>query len=88
METYLREKELLNIDPSRIFNTDETALLFNPKATKILTMRGNKNVYNIVNNFLIFSYNQMPYRWSYDKSYNSWMTGENFYEYVGNLFHL
>lgn len=50
IEMYLKEKELFNIDSSRVFNTDETALLLNPKATKVLTIKGNKNVYNIVNN--------------------------------------
>jgi len=46
----LKEKNLLNIDSSRIFNTDETAISLNPRSVKVLTMKGNKNVYNIVNN--------------------------------------
>ncbi|XP_011687383.1 PREDICTED: tigger transposable element-derived protein 1-like isoform X2 [Wasmannia auropunctata] len=47
---YLKEKNLENIDSSRIFNTDETALLLNPKAGSVLARKGSKNVYNIVNN--------------------------------------
>jgi len=50
VENYLKEKNLLNIDSSRIFNTDETAISLNLKSVKVLTMKGNKNVYNIVNN--------------------------------------
>jgi len=30
---------------------------------------------------------QMPDDWSYGKSESGWMTGENFYEYITNVFH-
>lgn len=50
VENYLKEKDLLNIDSSRIFNTDETAISLNPKSVKMLTMKESKTVYNIVNN--------------------------------------
>jgi len=79
-------------------------------------MKGNKNVYNIVNNnekenlsvlvtgnaagqlappLILFPFQrmpaaistQMPDDWSYSKSESGWMTGENFYEYITNVFH-
>lgn len=47
---YLKKENLENIDGSRIFNTDETALLLNPKGGSVLAAKGSRNVYNIVNN--------------------------------------
>ena len=47
---YLQENNLLNISGSRIFNADETAVPLNPKKMKVLTNKGNKNVYNTVGN--------------------------------------
>jgi len=36
IENYLREKDLLNIEPCRIFNCDETALQLNVKVKSVL----------------------------------------------------
>ncbi|XP_044593991.1 uncharacterized protein LOC123271668 [Cotesia glomerata] len=41
-------EDLLNIDPSRIFNADEIAVSMNPKASSVLTPRGTKNAYSVV----------------------------------------
>ena len=50
VKDFLVIEDLLNIDGSRIFNTDETSVLLNPKAGSVLAKKGSKNVYNIVNN--------------------------------------
>ena len=50
VEACLKEKCLLDIDSSRVFNTDETSLPLNPKSDKVLTKKGSKNVYSIINN--------------------------------------
>ena len=50
IKVLLEKEDILNIDGSRIFNTDETAVFFNPKAGSVLAKEGSKNVYNIVNN--------------------------------------
>ncbi|XP_033332590.2 tigger transposable element-derived protein 1 isoform X1 [Megalopta genalis] len=47
VEAHLKEKGLLNIDPSRIFSTDETSLSLDPKSDKVLKKKGSKNVYSI-----------------------------------------
>ncbi|XP_020297300.1 uncharacterized protein LOC109861874 [Pseudomyrmex gracilis] len=47
---YLKDKNLTNIDPSRIFNGDETCFLLNPKGGPVLIEKGTKNAYNIVDN--------------------------------------
>lgn len=49
---YLKEENLdyvLN-HPERIFNVDEAAFFLNPKGNRVLVPRGEKNVYQIVNN--------------------------------------
>lgn len=40
----------MGIGPDGIFNADETGVLLNPKPPPVLTPKGSKNVYNIVNN--------------------------------------
>ncbi|XP_014206269.1 uncharacterized protein LOC106637824 [Copidosoma floridanum] len=47
---YLEKKNLLNVEPNRIFNCDESAFMLCPKTDKVLTERGNKNVYNVCKN--------------------------------------
>lgn len=43
-------EDLLNIDPTRIFNGDEIGVSMNPKPSSVFAPRGTKNVYNIVGN--------------------------------------
>lgn len=45
---YIEERGLLDIlnDPTRIFNTDESAFYLQPKAGKVLVRKGERNVYN------------------------------------------
>lgn len=50
VEDYLKTKNLININPSRIFNTNKTALFLNTHSGPILTKKNCENVYNIVNN--------------------------------------
>ncbi|XP_020294258.1 uncharacterized protein LOC109859930 [Pseudomyrmex gracilis] len=50
IDDYLKKEQLQNIDLSRIFNTDETALMLNPKESAVLAEKRSKNIYNIVNN--------------------------------------
>lgn len=49
VEDYLREKNLNDIllDPSRMFNGDETCFVLCPKNTKVLAPKGAKNVYEV-----------------------------------------
>ena len=48
VKTYLEINNLLHIDPSRIFNTYETAVSLNPKGGAVLAEKGTKNVYSVV----------------------------------------
>nr|XP_033324361.1 uncharacterized protein LOC117219362 [Megalopta genalis]XP_033324362.1 uncharacterized protein LOC117219362 [Megalopta genalis]XP_033324363.1 uncharacterized protein LOC117219362 [Megalopta genalis] len=50
IENYLKKANLLNIDSSRIYNTDDTSLTLNPNGGQVLARRGFKNVDNIVSN--------------------------------------
>ncbi|XP_076645771.1 uncharacterized protein LOC143355123 [Halictus rubicundus] len=113
---HLEVKGLIDIDSTRIFNTDETALQLNPTSDKVWTRRGSNNVYSIVNSnekealtilvtgnaagqlappLIMFSYKRIPKKmyekcpsgWSYGTSDSGWMQGENFYEYITNVFH-
>lgn len=45
---YIEESGLLDVlnDPTRIFNTDESAFYLQPKAGKVLVRKGEKNVYS------------------------------------------
>lgn len=49
---YLKEENLDHVlnHPERIFNVDEAAFFLNPKGNRVLVPRGEKNVYQIVNN--------------------------------------
>lgn len=38
------------VNPSRVFNTDETALDLNPVPPSVLAAKGSKQIYAIVNN--------------------------------------
>ena len=49
VDLYLKSKNCLNLSPTQIFNCDETNIHLCPKRGKVLTMRGNRTVYNIVN---------------------------------------
>lgn len=52
VEQFLEEtnqKDILN-HPKRIFNADESAFFLNPKGGKVLAKKGDKNVYNNINN--------------------------------------
>jgi len=46
---HLETLDLLNIDPSRVFNCDETAFFFCPKPNQVIVKRGLKAVYKIIN---------------------------------------
>ena len=48
IETYLKSKNMLNIHASRIFNCDETNIQLCPKPDKVLTEKGAKSVYKVV----------------------------------------
>jgi len=109
-------KLLLNIEASRVFNGDESAFMLAPKSQKVFVKKGEKCVYNIIQNddkeclttlfvasasgdlappLVIFSYKRvpnsirenMPEGWAAGKSDNGWMNGENFYEYIANIFY-
>ena len=47
---HLEQKNLLNIEPSRIFNCDETCIQLYPKPKKVLAPKGAANVYKVVGN--------------------------------------
>lgn len=48
VETYLLEKNLLNINANRVFNLDESAFKLVPKADKVIVQEGSRAVYQIV----------------------------------------
>lgn len=48
IKDYLEKKNLLNIDPSRVWNCDETSLPLNPKPSKVLAEKGAAVVYQTV----------------------------------------
>ncbi|XP_053598650.1 uncharacterized protein LOC128668867 [Microplitis demolitor] len=49
VEAYLVEKQLIDIPLSRIFNGDESAFQLCPKAEPVITRKGTKAVYKVVN---------------------------------------
>ncbi|CAK1603693.1 unnamed protein product [Parnassius mnemosyne] len=51
IETWLEEEEFLHIlrDPKRIFNGDETNFLLCPKTSKVLALKGTRDVYEVDN---------------------------------------
>lgn len=52
VEKYFQEKSLLNIfdDATRVFNCDESAFFLSPKENKVFVRKGEKTVYNFINN--------------------------------------
>ncbi|KAJ8915297.1 hypothetical protein NQ315_014805 [Exocentrus adspersus] len=50
--TYLKDNnfEYILDCPKRIFNCDETAMFLSPKAGKVLTHKGDRTVYTVINN--------------------------------------
>ena len=48
IESYLRGKDLIHIDPTRIFNCDESSIQLCPKSEKVLTRKGSRTVYKVV----------------------------------------
>jgi len=48
VKTYLQQKKLLDIDSSRVYNCDETSMLFNPKIDKVIAQKGAPTVYKVV----------------------------------------
>ena len=48
VQQYLEKKELLNLNPERIFNLDESAFMLVPKDNAVITRKGAKSVYYIV----------------------------------------
>lgn len=51
IQEYLTEKNYLEIieDPTRVFNLDESAFFLNPKANKVLALKGQKSIYQQIN---------------------------------------
>lgn len=49
VKNHLEKQDLLTIDASRIFNCDETAFFFCPKANQVIVKRGLRSVYTVVN---------------------------------------
>lgn len=50
VKMYLVSKNLLHIDPSRIYNYDESPFRLCPQGQKVLTKKGDRSAYNFVNN--------------------------------------
>lgn len=52
VQDFLIENNLMDIleNPSRIFNTDESGFMLCPKGEKVLSIRGEKNVYEVCGN--------------------------------------
>ena len=48
VKRYLEDKNLLNIEPHRIFNLDESAFMLVPKDNKVITEKGTRAPYQIV----------------------------------------
>ena len=51
VEEYFKKKDILQVlmDPSWLFNSDETAFFLNLKGTKVLAGEGDKTIYQQVN---------------------------------------
>ncbi|TGZ49100.1 hypothetical protein DBV15_12517 [Temnothorax longispinosus] len=49
VESYLTTQNLLNIDPSRVYNCDESAFFLCPKAENVIARKGARSVYKVVN---------------------------------------
>ena len=48
VEEILKKKDLLNISPNRIYNCDETNVVLCPESEKVLTSKGSRSVYQVV----------------------------------------
>lgn len=48
MRLYLQKKDLLNIDPSRVFNLDETNFPLIPDKEEVLAEKGSQSVHKVV----------------------------------------
>lgn len=48
VKTYLESKNLIDIDPSRVWNCDETSLQLNPKPRQVLAEKGAATVYQTI----------------------------------------
>lgn len=48
VKEYLKKLDLLDIDPSRLFNLNESAFFLVPKGDTVLARRGSKTVYKVV----------------------------------------
>lgn len=49
VKRHLEPLGMVNIDPSRVFNCDETAFILAPKGEKVLVRQGERTVYNFIN---------------------------------------
>jgi len=49
VQKYLESKNLLDVDPSRVFNCDETNIQLLPKPDKVIAEKGARSVYKVVN---------------------------------------
>lgn len=62
IQTYIKDRNLLNIRSSRVFNCDISNFLLCPKSEKVLTNKGAKSVYKIIDasekesNLALFTY--------------------------------
>ncbi|XP_043494010.1 uncharacterized protein LOC122518920 isoform X4 [Polistes fuscatus] len=91
VEIELKQKSLLNIESNRVFNGDESAFMLAPKSDKVFV----KKAGDLAPPLVVFSYKRvpnnirenMPHDWAAGKSDNGWMNGENFFEYIANIFY-
>ncbi|XP_011704078.1 PREDICTED: uncharacterized protein LOC105459605 [Wasmannia auropunctata] len=47
LKTFLEQKELIDIEPSRVFSLDESAFFLSPKTDHVLVRKGSKSMYKI-----------------------------------------
>ncbi|TGZ48732.1 Tigger transposable element-derived-like protein [Temnothorax longispinosus] len=50
VKTHLEKENAADLDATRIFNCDESAFYLSPKSEKVLVKKGDKAVYNFINN--------------------------------------
>ena len=50
METHLKAQGLIAIESTRVFNCDESAFFLSPKGEKVIAKKGERAVYNFINN--------------------------------------
>lgn len=105
----LKTNNLSDVEPTRIFNVNETALLLSPEFNGSATVADVQNdekeslttlimgnaAGQIAPPLILFKYqkipahiiNKIPKEWGIGVSDNGWMTGENFFEYIVNIFY-